>query len=301
MHHDLVALERGVEDRVLAQGAGDGEHEVVGDRCRGRGRRGGGRRGHGVNESGEIGDVDLGADRQLRTVAQAGRHAVRDRPPHLREWSTFVSLRCRRGGGAGRRSAGGARLGCLGRGDLDVLLDDAAAGTGTGHGGQVDAELLGQLARDRAGEYPTSGLWCPWGGRHACRRCGRSLLGRSSAGRGAPLIRRDVLSRAEDEADQVTHRHRGALRLRVLQDALGGGLDLHVDLVGLDHEEGLASFDSLAVLGPPHGDRAGLHGESELGHDYASGHGVLVNLGQRSGQRLQSARISSWMRAAFGT
>ena len=142
----------------------------------------------------------------------------------------------------GRAIAGGRRAAAVNMRENVGLLDLAA---GRHHLGEVDAVLLGQLARQRRGLH------------HARRR-------------------RVPFSRSRDERDGLTHGHHVPFPCgHAAQDAAGGGLDLHRDLVGLDLHDGLAFSHRVAGRLEPANDLAGLLRQLQGRHDDRGRHQVF--------------------------
>ena len=244
---------------------------------------------------------DLLAHDGHRLEAHFGGLGRRQRRERFGQWSR----RAHRGGDwsrgrHGRRCRGWSwsRNGCCAtRGEvgIDVGPGDAAAGAGALHESQIDVVLAGEFADQRAdgaGEFLGYGL-----GRDGCRSrlihgsgsndgrrgssgrrlriCGRRghLRSRSFGARGSG--RSDGLAgRADAGDDGIDGDDRTLLDQDLGEDALGGGGDFRIDLVGGDFEERLVALDGVADLLEPLGQRAFDNALAHLGH-HNIGHGVL--------------------------
>ena len=197
-------------------------------------------------------------------------------------------------GGGSRGGRGGRGGGGQARGLLDVARGDAAVHAGALHGGEVDPVLLGDLLGVGSGDDATVGAALHGGGsrgsgrgrgsrgsgrsrdglgggggrgsRGGLRRGGR---GRGGATRGGSLGLGlgDLGLGLGDEGDgRADGGHLSVGHGDVREVAVVEGLDVHVGLVGLDDDDGLALADLLALALEPGDDLALGHGGGERGH-----------------------------------
>ena len=174
---------------------------------------------------------------------------------------------------------------------LDVLGDDPALGAAALELGDVDSLLACEPARERRGLDATLLRRRGVGDRRGCRLCGRggslaatlalvvhlvggrALLLRLLVGLGgvlvlllvlglgrlAAVVGGDVLALVADEGNRAADLDLAGGDDDLQQHAVGLGLDLLGDLVGVELVERLALLDRLALALQPLDDRAGLH------------------------------------------
>ena len=249
-------FQRGVEQRVPAQAAGDGGDEEGAD---GRLDAGGRQPPPGGQQAG---GVDLVEGGEVRDLRPRPGHGLGRQPPDPPQWMPArlhppePSLRTgvpHRGHGA-LRNAGCSRGG---GGGFDVSGENPAAGAAANDRGQVDPEIEGQLAGGRGRLRPGRGRWRGGGwdvgcGGDRCRRV-RSRLGHVDAV--------SVLEDHEDLAD--FHDVAGG---EGQGDDLAGdrGGQLDQSLVGLDLDQRLVACDRVARGHQPGDDLALLEAFADV-------------------------------------
>ena len=220
--------------------------------------------------------------------------------------------------GRRRFSSRGSRRRFAGGGALDVLGDDPTVRASSLECAELDATLLGDAASEGRGLDATSRrrrgtrLWR--GGRCRGRRRGGRGRRCSRRGRGGSVERRGTdgcrlhlgragcrgrrcrrcevarngLPRLPDQRDQLAYGHLGALELDDLQqDAVGVGLDLLGDLLGVELVERLSLAHRVAFGLEPADDDAALHSLPEAGQRDLGCHQALASV------RLTAAITSS--------
>ena len=188
--------------------------------------------------------------------------------------------------GAGARGCGGRRRRLrLGAGvGFDVLLGDAAAGSGAFHLREIEIEVAGHFAdqrREGSGGFFRGGFGLGFGGgrldgrrgRRGCGRVGRRKRLPHVSGRGCRGGLGSGLG-GSGATSLIDARDYGvdAYRLAFLHENLGEGAggrrrNLGVHLVGGDLKERLIALDALAGLFEPFGQGAFHNAFAHLGHD----------------------------------
>ena len=225
------------------------------------------------------GHVDLGLDVEVGDGLLGLGHARRHGLQHRRQLADLT---------LGRSALGGwGRVGCRRPGQLaardqalHVCLDDAALGAAApaGHGGQVDARLIGHAAGDRrdakrdrgAGAVAGRGLCLRRRLRRLAGRRGLRLWLRLGSGlllwwlRGATVSgRRGLvggLALGAHDRDRCAQGDRLAVADQDPQHRAGVvGLELHGGLVGLDLGQHVTRGERVALVHQPAADGALLH------------------------------------------
>ena len=230
----------------------------------------------------------------------AGEQPVSNDAAHSAEWQQLVAgprRRNRHQGSAWRK--GGLGCGCPRRGVLDVLGHNAAARTGAGEGGEIDAFFDGQLSGEGGALHPAASRKR----RATCRRrcCCRLLRGGCccrAGGNGCLGCRRvHGAGRRRCFALGQQYGNSGAdwnlltdLHQQLVKDPVLKAFHLHGGLVRLNLRHDVPGSDLVPHIFAPLDEGALRHGVGELGHFDVKRHGGRLLGGGKS--ELDSVRCS---------
>jgi hypothetical protein len=163
-------------------------------------------------------------------------------------------------------------------------------------------QINAALAREAAGQRRGAQQCCFAGGAHFRR--GGSGDGRGDFGHGLRRIRRRTrsgnrLTRLQNPANNLADRHGHADHtVYALDNPVGGRVDLHRRLVGLDLEHDLALGDGVAVLDIPVRDLAFAHVHVDARQYQFHRHAQALTSSER---RAAATMSGTWGTAAFSS